>query len=343
VPDRCDDALGVREMNTGCLHRAPRAALGASLLLGLFAAGCGAERATDASAADVQPDGRPGDPLDAMITCEDGGVCEGTDPSETDDAGFDEDAQGPLDAEPGLDGARGDAALDGARRDATVDAGRADGGAMFLPLPTCANVNSRLREDFGVVIQPGTISFEGLPSEDISCEQRILVYRMFALPHQYERFPQRVNVRDAYTIHLYRGSSAPGACSAYVPSGQAILVRDLRSCMSSVSSATDPDFIRIAMLLIHETGHIITSRVPSLRTAFERAGLPALDPRCYDRGFIKTYSLRTTNPVNESFAEAAALFIGRRKVGSLATIQNFAVECPNTHAWIESNLFGARR
>jgi hypothetical protein len=320
-------------MNLPRLNFTAGCRLAIALLASVGAPGCGAQ----ATPLDTAPsDATPPDAVltrDAMITCEDGGVCEGTDPSEIDDASLAQDAE------------TDDASLaqDASPRDAGTDAARADGGVTALPTPTCATVNARLREDFGLVIQPGTIPFEGLPSEDLPCEQRILAYRMFILPHRYERFPERVNVRDAYTIHLYRGSSAPGGCSAYVPSGQAILVRDLRSCMSTVSSGTDPDFLRVAMFLIHETGHIITSRTYALRTAFERAGLPALDPRCYDRGFLKTYSLRSTNPVNESFAEAAALFIGRRKVGPLGTINDFASECPRTHAWIESNVFGPRR
>ncbi len=110
-----------------------------------------------------------------------------------------------------------------------------------------------------------------------------------------------------------------------------------------MSSASDPDFIRVAMFIIHESGHIITARNSSLRTAFSSAGLTRLDARCYDRGFLKTYSLRTTNPVSESFAEAVALFIGRRKVGPLGTITNFATECPNTFSWIERTVFGAHR
>ena len=218
-----------------------------------------------------------------------------------------------------------------------------DAGATFLPLPTCATVDRRLREDFGIQIQPGTIPFEGLPPENIDCSDRILVYQMFIRPHQYERFPRRVNVADAYTLHLYRRSATVGSCSAYTPSGQAILVRDLRACLAGVSGPSDPDFNRVAMFLIHETGHIITSRTYSLRAAFEGAQLPRLDPSCYDRGFLKTYSLRTTNPVNESFAEATALFIGRRKVGPLGTINDFATECPHTHDWIQSTVFGSRR
>ncbi|MFO0602076.1 MAG: hypothetical protein U0324_02825 [Polyangiales bacterium] len=232
--------------------------------------------------------------------------------------------------------ARGDDATD-TRPDVAMD-------AAFFPAPTCATVDRRLRADFGIVIQPGTLPFEGLAPESITCQDRVKVYQMFTRPNLYVRYPQRVNVDDAFTIHLYRSAQpVTGHCSAYVPNGQAIQVRDFRTCLASVSGPSDPDFIRVAMFIIHESGHIITARNASLRTAFSSANLPRLDPRCYDRGFLKTYSLRTTNPISESFAEAVALFIGRRKVGVLGTINNFATECPNTFDWIERTVFGAHR
>lgn len=287
------------------------------------------------------------DELAAM--CDEASPCEPIDmPWEPDDGG-DEDASdvaaidgGFMDAS-AMDGAR-DASLrdgalvDGATRDAAADTG------VALPLPTCANVNQRLRDDFGIVIRPGTLAFEGLATEDIACADRIKVYQMFMLPFAYQRYPVRLNPADAFTMHLYRTSSPTvGSCSAYVPSSQAMQIRDLRSCLASVSGTTDADFIRIAMFLIHESGHIITARTPLLRTAFSTANLSARDPSCYDRGFLKTYSLRSTNPVSESFAEGVALFIGNRKRGSLGTITNFRTECPNTYAWIHTNVMGDRR
>ncbi len=334
-----------------------------SLALTLLCAGC-ADEAAFISSDDAAP-------RDEAPSCDDGGPCEGTEPEDDAEAPPDDDASddaAPSDASPPdvtaidaradvaaidarADVAAMDARLDVSAADVRSDVGAtdargdvvADAGVTFLPLPTCATVDRRLREDFGIQIQPGTIPFEGLPSENIDCAGRILVYQMFIRPHQYERFPRRVNVADPYVMHLYRRSATAGSCSAYTPSGQVIQIRDLRACLAAVSGPTDPDFARIAMFLIHETGHIITSRTYSLRAAFSSAGLTRLDPGCYDRGFLKTYSLRTTNPVNESFAEATALFIGRRKVGVYGTITNFQTECPHTYAWIQTTVFGNRR
>lgn len=209
------------------------------------------------------------------------------------------------------------------------------------PLPTCADVDARLHDDFGIVIKPGTLPFEGLPSENISCGKRIKVYQMFIRAFEYEQFPVRLMPADAFTMHLYKTSSpSTGSCSAYTPSGQAIQIRDLNACLNAVSDTSDPDFARVATFLNHETGHVIADRTPSLKTKFQEAGLPSKDPQCFDRGFIKTYSLRTTNPVSESFAESLALFIWNKKVGRYATIRNFKTECPHTWSWIKEAVFG---
>ena len=209
------------------------------------------------------------------------------------------------------------------------------------PLPTCTDVDARLRDDFGIVIKPGTLPFEGLPSENISCGKRIKVYQMFMRAFEYEGFAPHLMVEDAFTMHLYRTSSpTTGSCSAYTPSGQAIQIRDLNACLNAVSGTSDPDFARIAIFLNHETAHVMADRTPSLKTRFQEAALPSKDPQCYDRGFIKTYSLRTTNPVSESFAESLALFLWNKKVGKYATISNFRTECPHTWAWIGMTVFG---
>ncbi len=302
-----------------CTHGAvsPRALFAAVLAVCLGAFGCGQAPATGSDSA----------VSDDTTLCDDSAVCEWIDPPEP-------DADAVIDAS-ALDAGPTDAATAGA--DASIDAGPAP-----LPRPTCGDVNQRLRDDFGIIIRPGTtLAFEGLATEDIGCADRIKVYEMFMRPFAYQRYPVRLNPSDPFTMYLYRTASpASGSCSAYVRNAHTMQIRDLSQCLRVVSGTTDRDFIRIAMFLIHESGHIITSRNYSLRTAFQNANLPARDPRCYDRGFLKTYSLRTTNPVSESFAEATALFIGRRKVGPLGTITDFATECPNTFAWIQTTVFG---
>ncbi len=321
--------------------RAPRRAIAISRVVVWTAfvalSGCAEETfSTDAAQGDVRSVVDAADGVELPQCDDDGGdPCEPIEPSwPTEDAAVAIDVA--------LDATFRDGALsDGALMDAARDSGA---GPVPPPPPTCATIDRRLRDDFGIVIRPGTLAFGGLATEDITCADRINVYEMFTLPFAYVRYPMRLNPSDAFTMHLYRTASpVRGSCSAYVPSSQAVQIRDLRQCLAGVSGRADPDFIRIAMFLIHEVGHIITARNPALRTAFANADLPRQDPRCYDRGFIRTYSLRTTNPINESFAEAAALFIGRRKVGRLGTINDFRAECPNTYEWIRLNLYGDRR
>jgi len=295
------------------------------------------------------PDGRVGPAADATDAgglppadggeepdpCLDGGPCEEPEPIDI-DAGEEPD----VDAGPVADA---DAATMPDPDAATPrDSGApADSGAVVRPTPTCANVNQRLRDDFGIIIRPGTLPFSGLPSEDIGCADRIKVYQMFIRPFQYERFGPRVDPSVPFTMHLYRtGTGSTASCSAYVPNANAIQIRDLSDCLRVVSGPSDPDFNRIAMFLIHETGHIIRARTPSLGTSFQNARLAAQDPACYDRGFIVTYSLRTTNPISESMAEAIGLFVVNRKVGRYGTISNFRTECPHTYAWVRTNIFG---
>jgi hypothetical protein len=218
----------------------------------------------------------------------------------------------------------------------------ADAGAPPKPRPTCTNVDQRLLGDFGIVIKPGTLPFEGLAPETIACEKKILVYEMFIPPFQFEKFSQRLQPSDPFTIHLYRGSAPVlGSCSGYTPNPHAIQVRDLKQCLAAVSDAADPDFRRVATFLNHESGHVMSQRNPALKTQFNSANLVQLDAKCYDRGFLKTYSLRTTNPVSESFSEALALFVWRKKVGRYGTINDFKTECPHTYEWIRTTVFGA--
>ena len=199
-----------------------------------------------------------------------------------DDGGATEDASETRDASAIRDASL-DARAQDAARDAQTDA-RTDAPAP-RPAPTCGTVDARLRDDFGIVIRPGTLAFEGLASEDIGCADRLEVYQMFTLPFAYERYPQRLNPSDAFTMHLYRGTRPTvGSCSAYVPSAQAMQIRDLRQCLASVTSRTDPDFMRVAMFLIHESGHIITARTPCARRSPPRTCLGAI-PAATTAGF----------------------------------------------------------
>lgn len=289
------------------------------LFAGCAAGDASSELTNDTGAIEAADDSEPN-------PCADGGPCEEPEPLEPDDGGAADDGG------PGVEDAATDAGDAG-------DAKKPDAGGA-LPTPTCANIDQRLRDDFGIVIGPGTLPFEGLPGQDLGCADRIKVYQMFVRPFEYQRYERLMKPSLTFTMHLYYyAKGSPGSCSGYVPNARAIQFRNLKQCLANVSGPSDPDFNRIAMFLIHESGHILRARNYSVGVDFQKAGLPAKDPSCYDRGFIKTYSLRSTNPVSESLAEAMGLFIVNKKSGSLGTINNFQKECPKTYEWIRANVF----
>jgi len=208
-------------------------------------------------------------------------------------------------------------------------------------LPTCADVDDRLLADFGLIIQPGTLPFDGLAPADLGCEGRIEVYRMFVAPFAYAGYGSRLRRDVPVTLHLYRSDSPrSGWCSGYVPNARAIQIRDLQECLRNVTDVDDRYFRSTAMFLIHESGHVIADRNAGLKDAFRESGVRALDPQCYDDGFLKTYSLRSgVNAVSESFAEAVALFVWNKKRGVHASILDFEAECPHTREWIRTAVF----
>jgi hypothetical protein len=204
-------------------------------------------------------------------------------------------------------------------------------------LPTCANIDARLRADFGIIIAPGTLPWGGLPSENIGCADRIKVYQMFIRPFGYDRYARLMDTSLTFTLQLYHNGD-PG-CSGYTPNTRTIQIRNLRSCLSYVSGPSDPDFNRIAMFLIHESGHVLRQRNTALGRSFQDASLTTRDRSCYDRGFIITYSLRSTTWYSESISEAMGLFIVNSKRGSLGTITDFRRQCPNTYEWVRAHVF----
>ncbi len=278
----------------------------------------------DASDAALAP---PGD-ADDDASCEDGGPCEGLN-LEPDDAG-------PSDAGP----VRGDAgvvdAIGGDPGPSDSGAASPEDGGPALPDPTCASVDQRLLQDFGIVITPATIPWNGFASENIDCEDRIKVYQMYALPFHYPGYVRRLDPSRPFTIHLYRSvTPGPYTVMAYVPNARTVKIRDLAYALSHVSGPTDRNFMHVAMLLIHESGHIISARNPSMRPAFGDANLAARDPQCYVNGLLRTYTGPGTNLLGESMAEATGLFI----VHSRRSIADFRTDCPNTYEWIRANLY----
>lgn len=271
--------------------------------------------------------------------CPSGMICDGPGEAEDavahDDTGAMEDA-GTDTADPGGDATSTDT---GAADAKTPDVKPIDSGPTAPSKPTCANVDQRLRDDFGIIIKTGVDSFEGMPGEDLACADRINVYEMFVKPFGYERYERLMKISDPFTLRLYHKSSSTG-CSAVVTSADTVRVRNLKECMGFVSGPSDPDFERIAMFLIHESGHVLRARNPSVGSDFLSAKLYTKDPGCYDGTYLKTYSLRSgVLAFSESLSESMGLFIVNHKVNTLGTIKDFKKECPNSWAWVQKVIF----
>lgn len=94
-------------------------------------------------------------------------------------------------------------------------------------------------------------------------------------------------------------------------------------------------------LASHEAGHVVENRNARLYQSFPHSDLVQQDPGCYSSlGFLKSYfyaeSGAGTNPFEESFAEAIALYLMPNERKPLTNFQN---QCPNTYNWIRDNIF----
>ncbi len=192
--------------------------------------------------------------------------------------------------------------------------------------PSCATIAQRLLKDFGVkMVSKG---------ETITCALRKKVYDIYSIPGRSTTYMKKLKPSSPFTLEFYSGTS--GRASGYVPSAYTIRLTGFGAFMSH-SSWYDLG----AFLLQHETGHLIKNRNRSeFYVNYPHSTLKSNDPGCYDDGFLKTYSLRSTDPKSESMAEATGLYVYNRKNGVHASISNFRTQCDATYSWIRSHLYG---
>lgn len=93
-------------------------------------------------------------------------------------------------------------------------------------------------------------------------------------------------------------------------------------------------------LALHESGHILGNRNGDVFKSFPYSELKQKDFSCFSRlGFIRSYyhaeTGAGTDPKDESFAEAVAMSLIKRK----GVFKDFPSECPNTYNWTRSNIF----
>ncbi|OGZ60973.1 MAG: hypothetical protein A2919_00520 [Candidatus Spechtbacteria bacterium RIFCSPLOWO2_01_FULL_43_12] len=187
------------------------------------------------------------------------------------------------------------------------------------------------------------------------------------------------NVWDGMSNATTKGG--PGYRTNLIYGGNVLYVRyaptspySTTSCRGFASGANELKFLDPGCLTLyapamqgliqHETGHTITARNPSVRSAFA-AALPALvstDPTCYQfnsttctgsyRGgyFNKTYALRYycggcwtgISHINESFAEGMRNYLRASGGGGFLCSQNISsipTQCASTNTWMRTNVY----
>ncbi len=190
---------------------------------------------------------------------------------------------------------------------------------------TCINGEYKtcLSDDFNIVVLNG------------SNDQLGKIFQSFAFAAQSSQYVSLLK-SGGQLLKIELMNEAGCGAKTDGPSG---LIQISSGCFSLI-------FPSYRYLLIHESGHIINARNRSLFYSFPWTDYKSQPPdsSCYDRGFLKSYALRSGVDVkDESFAESIADSLRPRSNSGIPpaqTINNFATECPATYSWFETNVFG---
>lgn len=219
------------------------------------------------------------------------------------------------------------------------------------PTPQCSatggsdtnNIDNALKNDFNVVVREGGSPYSD-PPENVSCERRQDLYRIFRRASRAPEFKRRLNSEEL-TLKFYIDSELlrDNRNAGYTPIQTAYLWNGAYALKNWFNSAS--------IWIIHETAHALRHRDSRL-DAFPLDGLRRADNTssytCYtlrsNGWFLKSYSLGFTTAFSESQAEAIALYIYNSKTvyspnPGQASIINFKKNCPNTYLWIKNKVF----
>lgn len=185
----------------------------------------------------------------------------------------------------------------------------------------CNQVRNAIKTEYGAIIDGA-----------LNCKRLRMIYYSLKLPFEFGQFRNLAKINKPYTIHLRVDNPTDGICSGKVVKKNDIYLYDFQECASS--------FPRTQHILLHEITHLVKNR--NYREIYQRYNHSrnvANDSNCYDRSFLKTYSLRTTVAKNESISEAAALYFLNGWNGKMGKITNFTTECSTTRKAIKEKLF----
>lgn len=205
-----------------------------------------------------------------------------------------------------------------------------------VTVPPCNQVWDRLKSVFGVSVYLGNTIFK-----DSSCHQLQAIYRTYATSSKSSYYYNLLKKAGPFKIRVYNGART-NSCG-----GDVLTPNNIKLYVVNESSGFSCFYKNgPTSLLLHETGHQIRQQTqPLIMSTPWLRNLARGDKTCYDRGFIKSYSLRTTIPASESMAEATMLYVMNSKTsfapGSAGKpIYNFKRECSNTYTYIKRTVYG---
>jgi hypothetical protein len=200
--------------------------------------------------------------------------------------------------------------------------------------PDCANVDQRLRGDFGVVLNPAG-------DKELTCASKQKIYKVYAVAFQSPTYKRYLNPAVPFKFTLFPAESKACGSSAEAKSAYEIQFSGLSEYLECGS------LTGAGLFIIHETGHIINSRHYTLFTQqFPYNDLRNSDNSCFfpasfcKYAITKTYTLCWNNAIHESFAEFSALYAYNKKYGAPYNIMNFKSECPNSWDYMNKSLYG---
>ncbi len=218
----------------------------------------------------------------------------------------------------------------------TITNSSPDPGPGPVPVPSCNQVWDMLKSVFGVSVYLGNTIFK-----DSSCYHLQAIYRTYAISSKSSNYYNLLKKAGPFKIRVYNGART-NSCGGDVLTPNNIklyVVNDSSGFSCFYRNGPTP-------LLLHETGHQIRQQTqPLIMSTSWLRNLARGDKTCYDRGFIKSYSLRTTIPASESMAEATMLYVMNSKTsfapGSAGKpIYNFKRECSSTYNYIKRAVYG---
>lgn len=213
------------------------------------------------------------------------------------------------------------------------------------PLPSCEEIDKKLKEDFGAVMKPdpgpygSSETWAGVSADTPDCQTKRLFYRTLDIAGRSSSYLRLLKPRQEFTIGCSKNSI--DGSSGWVTTATYLHYRNCHNIKSN--------FEPYAFLITHEVGHIMKQRnFRILQQEFPRTELINKNPNCFNNeGTIKTYNrlgLSCTSSwceqTSESSAEAIALYVYNRKDGKYGNISNFRSQCPAIYDWAKNSVFG---